>query len=80
MVCCLFLIRTVATIVSPIIAAAATAPIGYRSLSETALGLVEGAEVGGSTVTFGLGAGLGVGVGVGEGEARALLVWGLVLE
>ena len=73
MACCFFLIRTVATIVPPIMAAAAIAPIGYMSLSETALGLVEGAGVGGSLVTFGLGVDLGSGEGlvvgalVGEG-------------
>jgi hypothetical protein len=70
MVCCLFLIRTVATIVPPIMAAAAIAPIGYRSLSETALGLVEAVGVGVSTVTFGL----GVDVGSGEGLVVGALV------
>jgi hypothetical protein len=70
MVCCFFLIRSVATIVPPIMAAAAIAPIGYMSLSETTLGLVEGAGVGGSAVAFGL----GVGVGFGEGLVVGALV------
>ena len=72
MACCLLLIRSVATIVPPIMAAAVIAPIGYRSLSETALGLVEAVGVGGSTVTFGLG--VGVDVGSGEGLVVGALV------
>ena len=53
-------------------AAAATATTGYRSLSETTLGLVEAVGVGGSIVTFGLG--VGVGVGSGEGVVVGALV------
>ncbi len=70
MVCCFLLIRSVATIVPPIMAAAAIAPIGYMSLSETALGLAEAVGVGVSAVTFGL----GVGVGSGEGLVVGALV------
>ena len=72
MSCCRLLIRTVATSVLPIMAAAATAPIGYMSLSEPTLGLVEAVGVGGSTVTLGLG--VGVGVGSGEGLVVGVLV------
>ena len=65
---CFFPIKNVANNVTPIMAAAATAPKGYMLLSETALVSVEAVEVGkGSVVSYGIAVGAGVGDGVGDG-------------
>jgi hypothetical protein len=68
---CFFPIKNVAHNVTPITAAAATAPKGYMLLSETALGLMEAADAGkGSVVSYGIGIGAGVGFGEGLGEGE----------
>ena len=69
--CWFFPIKNVANNVTPIMAAAATAPKGYMLLSETALVLMEAVEVGkGSVVSYGIGVGAGVGFGEGVGEGE----------